>query len=168
MVSDALPARPPTGQCLSCWQNDHIAELGITESILITASWRLALAFNTTLPGWLVLLPRTHLTGLDAISDEASSELGPLLRAATGVLIEVVGCERTYVMQFSEAAGFEHLHFHIVPRMADLPEAHRGQHIFHYLQSGKGIPTPTQEDIQLATALRHRLGQWPASMADEA
>jgi diadenosine tetraphosphate (Ap4A) HIT family hydrolase len=46
----------------------------------------------------------------------------------------VARCDKTYVVQFGEAEGFEHLHFHVVPRPRDLPGEHRGPGVFHYLR----------------------------------
>ena len=42
----------------------------------------------------------------------------------------------TYVMQFAEAEGHPHVHFHIVPRMANQPENRRSINVFGYL----GVP----------------------------
>jgi len=38
----------------------------------------------------------------------------------------VTGCVKTYVAQFAEGQGFEHVHFHVVPRMVDLPDGAKG------------------------------------------
>lgn len=37
-------------------------------------------------------------------------------------LRDVTDCLKTYVIQFAEAAEHPHVHFNIVPRMADQPE----------------------------------------------
>ena len=36
-------------------------------------------------------------------------------------------------MQFAEQPGYNHVHFHVVPRMADLPDENKGANIFNYL-----------------------------------
>jgi len=33
---------------------------------------------------------------------------------------------KTYVAQFAEGQGFEHVHFHVVPGMVDLPDGAKG------------------------------------------
>lgn len=38
----------------------------------------------------------------------------------------MTGCQKTYVMLFTEAEGIAHLHVHVVPRMPDQPEDRRG------------------------------------------
>lgn len=45
-------------------------------------------------------------------------------------LDQVTGCVKTYLMQFSEAEGYSHLHLHLVPRMPDHPEHARGPSVF--------------------------------------
>jgi diadenosine tetraphosphate (Ap4A) HIT family hydrolase len=62
--------------------------------------------------------------------------LGILLQRTSLALKEITGCVKTYVMQFAETAEHPHVHFHVVPRMADLPEERRSTKIFGYL----GVP----------------------------
>ena len=88
--------------------------------------WRVAHAFGTSLPGWLVVLPRRHVIALDELTAEEAADLGPLLRALTAALREVLGCSKTYVALFAEAEGFAHIHFHVVPRSPDLDQLLRG------------------------------------------
>lgn len=94
---------------------------------------------NTTLPGWLVLFARRHVTAIDELSDEEAAELGLLVRRASVALKEVTGCVKTYIIQFAEHPDHPHVHFHIIPRMADMPEERRSTNVFGY------IPTPDEE-----------------------
>jgi diadenosine tetraphosphate (Ap4A) HIT family hydrolase len=65
-------------------------------------------------------------------------ELGNLLRTISIALKEIIKCKKTYVMQFAEAEGHNHVHFHVVPRMANLSEDLRSVKIFKLLEvSGK-------------------------------
>jgi diadenosine tetraphosphate (Ap4A) HIT family hydrolase len=127
------PAGPPG--CFACG-NTAASDLPVRERITQTQHWRLAHAFNTSLPGWLVLLPTEHITALSELDPGAAAELGPLLRDVSAALHEVVGCSKTYVILLAEAEGFSHVHFHIVPRMPDLPDELRGPRIFALL----GLP----------------------------
>ena len=92
------------------------------EDVLHTDHWRVAHAFNSTLPGWLVVLPTRHLGAFTELTPEAATELGRLVRRLSLALEQVTGCVKTYLMQFSEAEGFSHLHLHLVPRMPDQPD----------------------------------------------
>ena len=103
------------------------------DSIHRTPHWDVVHGFHTSLPGWLVLVARRHVAAIDELTDEESAELGVLLRRSSVALREVTGCVKTYVMQFAEAEGHNHVHFHIVPRMANQPDDRRSTKIFGYL-----------------------------------
>ncbi len=97
------------------------------------AEWRLALAFDSALPGWTCLIPRRHVLGLHELSEASAVTMGRLLWAASAALVAVTSCEKTYVMLFAEKDGFEHLHMHIVPRPSDLAANRRGPNVFGFL-----------------------------------
>jgi diadenosine tetraphosphate (Ap4A) HIT family hydrolase len=82
----------------------------------------------------LVVLPIRHIESVDELTIAESETLGTLLRGASRALKSVTGCLKTYVIMFAEADGFSHLHFHVVPRMSDLPEDRLGPKIFAYLK----------------------------------
>jgi diadenosine tetraphosphate (Ap4A) HIT family hydrolase len=83
--------------------------------VYVGPRWRVAHAFGTSLPGWLAVLPRRHVIALDGLTAEEAADAGPLLRAVTAALREVLGCSKTYAALFAEAEGFAHVHFHVVP-----------------------------------------------------
>jgi len=125
------------------------------EAVLTTSPyWRVAHAFDTDLPGWLVLLPRRHVTALHELTPDEAVELGPLLHELSTALREVVGCEKTYVMLFAEAEGFAHLHFHVVPRMPDQPVELRGPGIFARLGQPSQSRLPESEMDRIARELQ--------------
>jgi diadenosine tetraphosphate (Ap4A) HIT family hydrolase len=103
------------------------------DAIYRSQYWDVVHSFNTSLEGWLVLVARRHMAAIDEMNDEEAVELGRLLRRVSLALKEATGCVKTYVVQFAEAAGHPHVHFHVVPRMADQPEDRRGPNIFRYL-----------------------------------
>ncbi len=72
--------------------------------------------------------------------------------------LAVTGCVKTYVMQFSEQDGFEHLHVHLVPRMADQPAHLKGPNVFGYLTDDETRWLPEGERDRLARELRGALG----------
>ena len=121
--------------CYSC-DHEAPAEWPPREAIWTSSRWRVTHAFDTSLPEWLVVVPRRHVTAFADLDDAEAAELGPLLVALGRALGQVVGCVKTYVMQFAEAEGHGHVHFHIVPRMADQPAERRSMGIFGYL----GVP----------------------------
>jgi diadenosine tetraphosphate (Ap4A) HIT family hydrolase len=123
----------PNAHCYSCHGNADIDRLPSWERIAVDEFWRVAHAFNSTLPGWLVLLPRRHITTIAELTDAEAASLGTWQVRLSQALHAVTGCAKTYVAQFSEAEGFTHVHFHIVPRPADLAHERRGPRVFGFL-----------------------------------
>ena len=128
----------------------------LRERIVRERGWRLAHDFKSSLEGWLILAPLRHVRGLHELSAEEAVAMGDLLRRASLALRAVTGCEKTYVMLFAEAEGFEHLHLHVVPRMADQPEDRRGPRVFAFMQDDAPV-SPERRD-EIAEAI---LAAWP-------
>ena len=114
-----------------------------------TPLWDVAHSYNTALPGWLVLVARRHITAVDALTEAEATELGQLIRRTSIALKEVTGCVKTYVIQFAERADHPHVHFHIIPRMADQPENRHGTQIFEYL----GVPEEERVSQEVMNAI---------------
>ena len=143
--------------CFPCGQQ-AAATLPPREDVVHTDHWRVAHAFNSTLPGWLVLLPTRHVTSFRDLTPEAADELGGLIRRLGSGPEAVTGCVKTYLMQFSEAEGFSHLHLHLVPRLPDHPEAARGPRVFAYLTDDQTEWLPATERDTIALSVRAALG----------
>jgi diadenosine tetraphosphate (Ap4A) HIT family hydrolase len=109
------------------------------------------------MPGWLVVIPRRHVLALDELTLEESAELGPLLSGLTAALRQVVQCEKTYVALFSEAEGFEHLHFHVIPRRPGLDPTFFGPRVFGLLGGDPALHVPDTARDQIAANLAHAL-----------
>jgi|SRR5208282_1505799 len=152
-----MPAVPAEPECLSC-RNNARPDLPPRERVYLGPRWRVAHAFGTSLPGWLVVLPRRHVIALDELTAEEAADLGPLLRAVTSALREVTGCSKTYAALFAEAEGHQHVHFHVIPRQPDLDARLRGPGVFALLgaDSASEVPEPARDQIaiELARALR--------------
>ena len=108
------------------------------DEILRTPFWDVVHNYDTSLPGWLVLVARRHLTAVDELTEAEALELGSLLRRGSRALKEVVGCEKTYVLQFAEHSQHPHVHVHVVPRMADMPAEYRSTGVFGYSGTAEG------------------------------
>jgi diadenosine tetraphosphate (Ap4A) HIT family hydrolase len=100
------------------------------DRMMRTAFWDVVHSYNTSLPGWLVLVARRHIEAIHELTEAEALELGLLLRRVSVALQEITGCVKTYVIQFAEAEGHPHVHFHVVPRMADQPEERRSIMVF--------------------------------------
>jgi diadenosine tetraphosphate (Ap4A) HIT family hydrolase len=142
--------------CFPCDQQAAIS-LPPREDVVHTDHWRVAHAFNSTLPGWLVLLPTRHVASFTELTPEAADELGGLVRRLGTALEAVTGCVKTYLMQFSEAEGFSHLHVHLVPRLPDHPEEARGPRVFAYMTDDQAQWLPAMERDTIALSVRAAL-----------
>ena len=149
----------PTDLVPGCYPCDQQARAALPprEDIVHTDHWRVVHAFDSTLPGWLVVLPTRHVTSLTELAPEAADELGGLVRRLGLALEAVTGCVKTYLMQFSEAEGFAHLHLHVVPRMSDHPEHARGPRVFAYLSGDEDQWLPETERDAIALSVRAAL-----------
>lgn len=140
--------------CYSCDRETDLVvlrRLPVREDIAHDDHWRVVHATGTALPGWLVLVPRRHVTAIAELTDEEAQALGSWQVRVSRALQSVTGCEKTYVAQFSEAEGYSHLHFHIVPRGADLAAEFRGPAVFGLIgtaaeASGATIVNETRAD----------------------
>ncbi|WP_326562889.1 HIT family protein [Micromonospora sp. NBC_01796] len=146
--------------CYSCGNERRLDALPVRERIGADEHWRVAHAFATALPGWLVLLPRRHVTTIADLTDAEAAGLGTWQVRLSRALHAVTGCRKTYVVQFAEAEGFGHVHFHVVPRMADLPADQRGPGVFRLLGADEGARVGAERMDELAEALAgHLSGQ---------
>lgn len=100
------------------------------DSIYRTEGWDVVHCNNTSLLGWMVIVARRHIAAVDEMTEAEAVELGRLIRQVSIILKELTGCTKTYVIQFAEAPGHQHVHFHLVPRMPDQPKEHNGPGIF--------------------------------------
>jgi diadenosine tetraphosphate (Ap4A) HIT family hydrolase len=132
--------------CYSCRGNANLDSLPPRERIATDDQWRVAHAFGSAVPGWLVLLPRRHVTSIADLTRAEAASLGTWQVRLSQALHTVLGCQKTYVAQFAEAAGLAHVHFHIVPRAVDLADEFRGPRIFQLL--GPSAP-PHVGEVQM-------------------
>ncbi|MEU3463462.1 HIT family protein [Streptomyces sp. NPDC006733] len=143
--------------CYPCAEESRFDTLPPRERIAADAHWRVAHAIDTALPGWLVLVPRRHVTTVHDLTDAEAAALGTWQVGLSRALHRVTGCVKTYVVQFAEAEGFSHVHFHIVPRMAELPRELRGPRVFGLLQRPDGERVPAERADDIARSLRRAL-----------
>jgi diadenosine tetraphosphate (Ap4A) HIT family hydrolase len=123
--------------------------------------WRLEHTFEPIpMVGWLVLKPIRHVETLADLSSEEAALLGPLLQRITQAMNETLAPAKVYAALFAEAVA--HLHIHLIPRAADLPEMYRGPGAFALLSeaahSGANLGD-VREAQRVALAIKARLAQ---------
>lgn len=151
-----------TPKCYTCSQEERIDGLPLSERIVFDQHWRVAHAFDTALPGWLVLLPRRHVTAVHELTDAEAATLGTWQVRLSRALHDVTGCVKTYVAQFAEVEGFAHVHFHVVPRMAELSQELRGPSVFGLLRR----PTQQRVAADLIDGIAHSLRTYLMSSSE--
>jgi diadenosine tetraphosphate (Ap4A) HIT family hydrolase len=91
-----------TPDCYTCGQEAQFDVLPPRERIAADRHWRVAHAIGTALLGWLVLLPRRHVTAVHELTDAEAVGLGMwqvtlsrALRRTRGISRRVVRLLRT-------------------------------------------------------------------------
>jgi diadenosine tetraphosphate (Ap4A) HIT family hydrolase len=148
--------------CYTCAQEAGAGNLPPRERIAADDLWRVAHAFNSALPGWLVLVPRRHVTAVAELTAAEAQALGTWQVRLSRALHEVLGCQKTYIAQFAEAAGFSHVHFHVVARPPDLAPELRGPRVFGLLGPADRPPVSSERMDEIALDLAAVLGETPA------
>jgi diadenosine tetraphosphate (Ap4A) HIT family hydrolase len=143
--------------CRICTLHAELELLPPRERIHLDEHWRVGHGWGS-LEGWLVVCALRHVESIDQLDPAAVASLSPLLAAASGALRELVGCERTYVVAFGEQPGFNHLHVHVVPRMASFTDAQRGVGVFGFLQVPETEMVSAERRDRLAAQLQPRIG----------
>jgi diadenosine tetraphosphate (Ap4A) HIT family hydrolase len=143
--------------CYSCAQEAEAGNLPPRESIAADDNWRAAHAFGTALEGWLVLVPRRHITSISELNDTEARSLGAWQVRLSRALHQVVGCQKTYIAQFAEAEGFAHVHFHVIPRPPGLADELRGPRIFQMMRTDEHTVVTEQRMDQIARELSEHL-----------
>ena len=85
--------------------------------------------------GWAVIVLNRYAEALHDLTRDEFSELGVIQRAVCLAVRAETDCQKEYSVCFAELAGFQHIHFHIVPRATDLPGDMRSGGVFGYLKA---------------------------------
>ena len=88
------------------------------------------------LPGWLLLDSVRHCPGPVGFDDVEASEWGTAVRAASGLVQTLTGCDRVYAIAFGE--GAQHLHLHLIPRFIRDPSTSAWSVADHYRAVERG------------------------------
>ena len=139
--------------CITCHLTAIRHQQPLCECIFETEHWRVVHAFNTSLPGWLVVIAKRHAKSFADLTAAEVAEFGPFLHRVSRALQEVTGALKTYTVLFAEHPEHPHVHFHVVPRAAEMPEANRSLNVFNYL----GVPEAETVPLETRNALAEQL-----------
>lgn len=132
-------------ECLTCLSLSKVRPISPVPFIYEGTHWVVDHAYPTSLPGWLVILPRRHIEALHELSREEFQELAEIEYKVVQVMHSDPSVQKEYLMCFSEGEGFHHIHLHIVPKPASLPARLQGQSIFALLKVDKAHTISDQE-----------------------
>src|SRR5262245_249068 len=91
--------------------------------------------------GWLILQPRRHIEALQEMTIDEQRQMAQLMAHVDSTIRYILAPTKVYVCLFAESPQCPHIHFHIVPRTAEVEV--RGPEIFHY----EPQTYPSQEKI---------------------
>lgn len=117
-------------QCLTCSSLSGTRRISPGPTVHNGRYWVVEHANPCSLRGWLVVVLKRHAEALHELTAAEFEELARLQAACAQALHAVTGCVKEYAMCFGEAPGHHHVHFHVVPRAADLANDLRGAGVF--------------------------------------
>lgn len=134
-----------------------MSDLPLCERIYSEGNWRVVHSYNTALEGWLCLVHERRIATLAEMTEEDAAILGQLIRRVSAAVQNGTGAVKTYVMQFAESAEHAYVHFHIVPRMTDLPADRRGPSSMLYIGVPQEQVVPLERRNAVAAQVRDYL-----------
>jgi diadenosine tetraphosphate (Ap4A) HIT family hydrolase len=132
----------------------------------VSQFWQVEHAYPSQLPGWLVIVLRRHVEALHEIKPEEFRDLTSVLERTVRVLHEVLTCEKEYVACFAELEHFKHVHFHVIPRAADMPAHLLGTQSFALLKVSETDAVPPAEIRWLCGLLSRAFGELETGLAN--
>jgi diadenosine tetraphosphate (Ap4A) HIT family hydrolase len=100
---------------------------------------------------------KRHATALHELSREELVEMGELLARVTKLLHTEFGCVKEYISCFAESEHFKHVHIHVIPRAADLPQELQGPRSFALIKATELDAVPPAEIVALCERLREHM-----------
>lgn len=152
-------------ECLSCLGLAGTPRISPGPPIYIGRYWQVEHAYPSKLIGWVVLALRRHATALHELSSSEYDELGPMLERTVQVVHAAFGSAKEYAACYAEARGFEHIHFHVVPRAHDMPEQYLGAGSFDLLRASAAEAASPEQVRECCERLRDEFAKNPPRAA---
>lgn len=114
-------------------------------------------AHPAPLAGWMLLCSRRHVQGPARLEVEEAAEFGRALRDVASAVERTSEALRVYAIAFGE--GSQHLHVHLVPRHASLPEtaAWKIADWYRAVERGERAPASAADVDSAVAAVRTEL-----------
>jgi diadenosine tetraphosphate (Ap4A) HIT family hydrolase len=134
-------------ECLSCLSLSGEKRISPGPFIYEGQYWLVDHAYPTSYLGWLVIVPRRHVEAFHELTRDEFAELADIQYRVAQVMGGESGVVKEYLMCFAEGEGFHHVHVHVVPRRADLPDEFKGPRIFAFLAVDADRPAVPAEQV---------------------
>lgn len=131
-------------ECFTCLSLRNERRISPGPIIYEGKHWVVDHAYPTTHLGWLVILSKRHIEALHELSREEFQELAEIEYKVVQVMHMDRRVEKEYLMCFAEGEGFHHVHFHVVPKPADLAAEFKGPRVFALLAVDEEHAVPAQ------------------------
>jgi diadenosine tetraphosphate (Ap4A) HIT family hydrolase len=118
--------------------------------------WIVEHAYPTQLLGWLVIVLRRHAEALHELTREEFLELAYIQADLIPELFSALRCEKEYLACYAELEHFRHIHVHVVPKPANLPENLLGAASFGLLKVPEGEAVARETVQAFCERLRNR------------
>jgi diadenosine tetraphosphate (Ap4A) HIT family hydrolase len=141
-------------ECLTCRSTSGEQRISPGPTIYHGKHWLVEHAYPCALEGWLVIVLNRHASALHELTADEFAELAPVLERTARILGNHLGCEKEYVACFGEAPGFNHVHFHVIPKTNALPQELRGPAAFALLKPDRHEPVAPDRIHALCEQLR--------------
>jgi diadenosine tetraphosphate (Ap4A) HIT family hydrolase len=104
--------------CITC--DVHAGRVHPAGGVIFDSDlWQAEHGVDRLVRGYVVLKPKRHVHELADLDPAESATLGPALQPLLRAMRSALDAERIYVCSFAETV--HHLHFHLIPRYADMP-----------------------------------------------
>jgi diadenosine tetraphosphate (Ap4A) HIT family hydrolase len=94
-------------------------------TLLETEHTKVSQAYGFRVPGYVIVQPKAACAGLADLDTSQAADLMRCLALAEGVVREAIAPERLYVLKFGEENP--QIHFHVIPRTAEIERAYLAQ-----------------------------------------
>lgn len=156
-----MPIKAEPLTCFSCLSSSGERRISPGRTIYTGEHWLVEHTYLCGMVGWLVIVLRRHEEALHELSPAEWAELGILQQRAAMQMHCALDCEKEYVMGLAEVVGFQHIHFHVVAKLRDLPAELTGTRIFAMLKVSAQDAVPPEniaafcEQMQMLFAAAH-------------
>jgi diadenosine tetraphosphate (Ap4A) HIT family hydrolase len=146
-------------ECLTCKSNTGAKRISPGATIYEGAFWLVEHAYPVKTIGWVVVVLKRHAEALHDLTSEEFAELAQTQARVTRFLYEELQCEKEYVSCYAEMEGFQHIHFHIFAKPANLPDELKGGRSFAFLKVNAEEAVPPQDIATFCQLLKQRFDE---------